>query len=94
MFKMRILFRKSSPAVYKASYFQPFSLPLVDNHSKLIIELVIHIIIYNVYHNIFNGLGHNKHIHIHFSGILDLSKLYHHNNILLYGSKNSVLPLQ
>ena len=92
--KMCILFRKSSPAVYKASPFQPFSFPCVDNNSKITIEVFIRIIIYNIYHNLFNGLSHNKHTHIHLSGILDLSKLYHHNSMLLYRSKNGVLLLQ
>ena len=37
-------------------------------------------------------MGHNQHSHIHLSEILDLRELYHHNNILFYGSKNSILP--
>ena len=42
-----------------------------------------------VSHQNFNGLGHNKQTHIYLSRILDLSKFYHQNNILLYLSNQS-----
>ena len=32
-------------------------------------------------------MGYNQHIHIHLSGISDMSEFYHHNNMLLHVSK-------
>ena len=84
---MRIIFRKSFPEVCEASPFQPFSLLWVDDNYNLLIKLFIHVIIYNIYNNICNGLVHNQHTHIQLSEILYLRDLYHHNNILFYGSK-------
>ena len=91
---MRIITRNSFPEVHKATPFKLFSIPYVDNYSNIIIKLVINIFLSNIYNNIFNGLGHNRHTHIHLSGILDLRELYHKNNILFYGSKNILFSLQ
>ena len=100
MSKMWILFRNSFPEFHEARTFQTFYIPQVYPYHNLIIKLVIHILVSNISHIICNFLGHNQHTHIHFSGLLDISKLYHHNNILLYGYQNKIsslnnnLPLQ
>ena len=70
----------------RPALFNPFSFLWVDDNDNLLIKLFNHIIIYNIYNNICNGLGHNQHTHIHLSEILYLSDLYHHSNILLFGS--------
>ena len=90
MSKMWILIRKSFPEFYDARTFQPFYLSYVYPY---IIKLVLRIIVSNISLIICNGLGHNQHTHIHFSGLLYLSKLYHHNNILLYGYQKILSPL-
>ena len=54
--------------------------------SNLIITIYIHRIIDDIPHHICYGMVHNQYTHIHFSGILYMSKFYHHNNILLYVS--------
>ena len=74
MSKMLIFFRKSFPAVHEARPFQPFFVPWFDTYYNLIIKLYIHIIIDKISHQLLNGMGHNQHIHIHLSGILDLSE--------------------
>ena len=85
MSKMWILFRKSFPEFHDTRTFQPFYLPYVYPDYNLIVKLVLHLLVSNISYLICNGMGHNQHTHIHFSGLLDMSKLYHHNNILLYG---------
>ena len=92
MSKLWILFRKSFPEFHDARTFQPFYLTYLFPYYNIIIKLVLHIIVSHIYLIICNGLGHNQHTHIHFSGLLDLSNLYHHNKILLYGYQKINFP--
>ena len=81
---MLIVFSKSLSEFHESRPFQPFSLPYIESTYNIVIKLVICRTVYIIYHKMFNGVGNDNNIHMHISGILDLSKVYHQNNILLY----------
>ena len=86
--KPQILFRTSIPAVQEAGPLWYFSFPFVAYFYILIIKVNIFIIRSNMSLHICNVMGYNQHAHTHISPeLLDLSELYHQNNISLYEYK-------
>ena len=85
--KPRILFRNSIPKGARGRPFMVFFLPSCCLFYILIIKVNIFIINSNMSLHICNVMGYNQHAHTHiFPELLDLSELYHQNNISLYSS--------